>query len=103
MWIILIIVAIAAAAYFYFQGTKVPDTSALLQSADNPDVSAQVFSLLGQIQSLHIDTGLFTDPGYLTLRDYSVAIPSLNVGRVNPFAPLPGVVNHTDVSAVPAH
>lgn len=102
IWIIVIIVVIAACAYFYFQGTAVPDTSGLLQSADTADVSAQVLGLLNQIQSLQIDTGLFKDPGYLTLRDYSVPIPTQGVGRINPFAPIPGVTNHSLITGAPA-
>jgi hypothetical protein len=90
--IIGIVVVLAACVYFYFQGTSTSNVTGLLQAnGDTPDVSAQVTALFNQIQSLQIDATLFKDPGYLTLRDYSVKIPVLNVGRVNPFAPLPGV------------
>ncbi|MDE2041121.1 MAG: hypothetical protein KGI59_01905 [Patescibacteria group bacterium] len=88
--IILAVVAIGAVAYFYYQGTAAPASATLDQSPAN-DVSAQVIALLQQIQSLHIDTTLFSDPAYATLRDYSVPIQSENVGRVNPFAPVPGI------------
>ncbi len=93
IWVTIIIV-VAGIGYFYFYGGTTPASSGLVQtSAGNTsgsDVGAQVLTLLNQIQSLKIDTSIFSDPGYLTLRDYSVAIPPVNVGRPNPFAPLPG-------------
>ena len=92
-WIITIcVIVVAILVYFYFTGG--PSTSSnLLQgtAGSNADaVGAQVLTLLGQIKSLHIDSSLFKDPGYVMLRDNTVPIPSENVGRINPFAPLPG-------------
>ncbi len=90
--IIAIVVVLAASAYFYFQGTSTSNVSGLLQATgDTSDVSAQVTAILNQIKSLKIDTALFTDTGYVTLKDYSVPVPAQNVGRANPFAPIPGV------------
>jgi hypothetical protein len=92
-WIwIAIIVIVTVIGYFYFYGASAPAASPLVQSssADSEAVGSQVLTLLNQIQSLNIDTSIFSDPGFLTLRDYSVAIPPENVGRANPFAPLPG-------------
>ena len=93
IWVTVIIV-VAAIGYFYFTGSSAPASSTLVSSpeSDSAAVGAQVLSLLNQIQSLKIDTAIFSDPGYQTLRDYSVAIPPVNVGRPNPFAPLPGFV-----------
>jgi len=89
--IIAIVVIIGVIAYFYYQGTIAP-TSTTLSESDIADqaVGAQVLDLLHEINSLKIDTALFKDPAFLTLRDYTVIIPALPVGRVNPFAPLPG-------------
>jgi hypothetical protein len=97
-----VVIVIAAIGYFYFYGSSSSTTasSGLVQtsSGDSSDVGSQVLTLLNQINSLNIDTSLFTDPGYQTLRDYSVAIPSVNVGRPNPFAPLPGFSTTTSVA-----
>ena len=91
--IVISVLIVAVIAYFYYQGSKAP-ASQTLQS--QPDLAAQavgsqVLALLNQIQSLRIDTSIFKDPAYRTLRDYSVEIPAVPVGRSNPFAPLPGV------------
>ncbi len=85
---VIVAIIIVAIAYFYYTGTTATSTN--LVSSDNASVGTQVLGLLNQIQSLHIDNSVFTDPGYKTLRDFSVPIPTVDVGRPNPFAPLPG-------------
>ena len=90
IWVTVIIIA-AAIGYFYFYGSSTPPTTGLVQSgAAGSAIGSDVLTLLNQIQSLNIDTSIFSDSGYNTLRDYSVAIPSVNVGRPDPFAPIPG-------------
>lgn len=53
-------------------------------------VGAEVLVLLNRIDSLSIDPKFFNDQVYLSLVDYTVAIPTWSVGRDNPFAPLGG-------------
>ncbi len=92
--IIASIIIVALIAYFYYEGSIAVSNSSLTSSAVDADaqqVGLRVMALLNQIKSLKIDTALFRDPSYSTLRDYSVAIPQQNVGRPNPFAPLPGM------------
>lgn len=90
--IIVIILIVAAVVYFYFEGGTTAYTGSLLQgvSSDAGSVGSAELSLLDQLQSLKIDTTLFTTPAYATLQDYSVSIPTQNVGRANPFAPFSG-------------
>jgi hypothetical protein len=103
IWVTVIII-VAAVGYFYLSGSSATPNGALLSSSgpDSAVVGAQDLALLQQIQSLKIDTSIFSDPGYRTLRDYSVAIPSVNVGRPNPFAPLPGFSSSASAPAVGA-
>jgi glucose-6-phosphate isomerase len=88
-------IIIAAVVVTYIALSKGPaESDSLLQSQATPEaavVSARILNLLNQIKSLKIDTTLFTDPAYQTLVDYSVQIPPVDVGRPNPFAPIPGV------------
>jgi len=87
-WIgLVIIVVVAGIAYFYMSGSSANVSNSTLSSS-NAAVGAQVLGLLGQIQSLKIETGFFADATFKTLRDFSVPIPAVNVGRPNPFAPL---------------
>ena len=88
-----IIVAIVLAfilVYFYMSGGT-PAASTLVAGNPYGAVGSAELSLLNQVRSLKIDTALFTDPAFRSLVDFSVAITPENVGRPNPFAPLPGV------------
>ncbi len=90
---VIIIVAVAI-AYFFYMGNKAPSGQSLLETQVTPEANAassRILALLNQIRSLKIDTEIFDDPVYQTLIDYSVAIPDVPVGRLNPFAPIPGV------------
>ena len=94
LWIAVAVIVLAAVGYFYYKGVSSGSSSSagvVEQGPDTSTVGSQVLSLLSQIKSLKIDTSLFGDPAYQTLRDYSVPIPSVPVGRLNPFAPLPGL------------
>lgn len=89
------IIAIAGAVYFFFMGRSTPGEVGSLEEQTDPEIqasAARVLVLLNQINSIKIDPAFFTSPEYQTLRDYSIAIPTLPVGRPNPFAPLPGSV-----------
>ncbi len=98
--VLITIVAIVAIGYFYIEGNPLASSSSSLEAQPaSDDVSGRVLSLLQQIKSLHINTKLFKDQGYQTLRDYSVVIPTQDVGRSNPFAPLPGVSTAGTASA----
>lgn len=91
--VIVILLVVAVTVYFYFQGGSAPaGAGSLLESSPSTvqNVGSAELALLSQIQSLKIDTSLFTTPAYATLQDYSVDIPSQTVGRPNPFAPFPG-------------
>ncbi|MBU6231877.1 MAG: hypothetical protein KGI45_00865 [Patescibacteria group bacterium] len=87
---VIVIIVIAALGYFYYEGTIPAVGGNVSISPEDQAVATQVLSLLSQMQSLRIDTSLFNDPAYKTLQDDTVPIPALNVGRPNPFAPIPG-------------
>ncbi len=93
IFIIVGIIALVGLAYLYISGGKEPAAQGLLSEQVTPEAtlaSGRVLQLLNQIQALHIDGSIFTDPAYQTLVDYTVVIPEQGVGRPNPFAPIPG-------------
>ncbi|MBP6904608.1 MAG: hypothetical protein KBB91_00940 [Candidatus Pacebacteria bacterium] len=51
-------------------------------------VTSEFSNLLSTIKSISIDTTIFSDPSYRSLRDYPVALGTEMVGRPNPFAPV---------------
>jgi hypothetical protein len=91
---IIIVVAVLATIYFYYNGRNPSTSSETLSvetSREEEVIINRIMSLLGQINSLNIDASLFASPSFQTLKDYSVQIPPVEVGRDNPFAPLPGM------------
>ncbi len=91
--VLVVILAFVVAMYFYTAGGKTPEGGSLLSSPSGVDssVGAQELALLKQVQSINIDAKFFTSPLYASLVDYSQSIPDRQVGRSNPFAPVPGV------------
>lgn len=79
--------------FFYWNGNSLPAGPSSLQVAGaDANIGANVLKLLNQIKSLKIDTTIFENKAYQTLQDNTVQIPPVNVGRQNPFAPIPGTV-----------
>ena len=90
---IVIVILVFTLVYFYMSGgssSALDNSGTLSAGSAYGSVGSSELSLLNQVRSLKIDTALFKDPVFLSLQDYSVAIPTENVGRPNPFAPLPG-------------
>ena len=90
---LILIVVVALGLFFYFKGSPKDSGSSLitsgsLESADAQAAADRVLSLLNQISSLRIDDSIFKSAAYLSLKDYTIAVPEQNVGRVNPFAPI---------------
>jgi len=93
-WIMIagIILVALVAYYFFFANAPLSTDAGTLQAQSGGNVvGAQVLTLLNQIQSLRINTTLFKSAAFQSLQDYSVQVPPQNIGRPNPFAPLPGV------------
>lgn len=94
--VLAIIVLIAVIFYFYWTGNNTSENLTLQEiSIANQATGVRVLNLLNEISSLNIDSSFFNSPVYQTLRDYSVEIPPLPVGRPNPFASVPGLVTQT--------
>ena len=94
--ILAIVVFIAVIFYFYWTGNNTSESLTLQEiSSANQATGVRVLNLLNEISSLNIDSSFFNSPVYQTLRDYSVEIPPLPVGRPNPFATVPGLVTQS--------
>lgn len=91
---IVIVVLLFLLVYFYMSGSSTP-TGTLIAGSPYGAVGSSELALLNQVRSLKIDTTLFNDPAFRSLVDYSVEITPENVGRPNPFAPLPGMPSPT--------
>ena len=57
------------------------------EGSDSVAVTELLLMLKG-LEALSLDTSIFTDRAYRSLRDYSVIIDAVPQGKENPFAPL---------------
>jgi hypothetical protein len=91
--IILIVVTlvIAAGAYWYFftgTGNEPPLTATVSSQGGS---QAQFQTLVGELQPISFDTSIFSDPGFMALVDLATPVTPEAAGRLDPFAPVPGV------------
>lgn len=91
----IVLVILAVIVYFYFKGGEKPASTDGLVPAIDPEFSQRsekLLSLLAQVQSIKIDVQFFKSPLYQSFVDHSVEIPEQEVGRDDPFAPIPGLI-----------
>lgn len=92
------VVVIGALMFFYTKGSPT-DNESSLESSRSPEslatdaIGSKALVLLNQVSSLKIDASIFNSQVYQSLVDYSVQIPTQNVGRPNPFSPFYTPVN----------
>lgn len=101
-YIILFVVVIGALLfYFYTTGIATPESISLQEvSVADQASGVRVLNLLNEISMLRIDNAFFNEAAYRTLRDYTVEIPTLPVGRPNPFSPVAGMVSSGSAPAI---
>lgn len=88
-------VGILAAVYFYMKGSGTSSSTATLvsQSAVDTTIGNKELVLLNQVKSINIDAAFFNNGMYQSLVDMTQAVPSVDIGRPDPFAPVPGLVS----------
>lgn len=88
--IIVVTLLLVGGAYWYFAGQS--DTQAPLTASmgfDNP-AQTQFQELVSQLLPISFNTGIFSDPRFTSLVDLATPIVPESIGRVDPFAPIPG-------------
>lgn len=97
---LVILVAIIVAGYFY--ATRDRSTDVLLTSVysntGSSTVQTNLLTVLRQLRTLRLDDAIFSDPVWLSLRDFGQTLSPQPSGRVNPFAPL-GTSDSSTVSS----
>ncbi len=89
-YIALAIVVVGAGLYFLW-GRPASDS---VVTADVTPQSSQEATFLGlatELDAVTLDSGIFNDPRFTTLKDIHTTIISEPIGRRDPFANLPGV------------
>ena len=89
-----IIVAIAIPAliigvFLYWKGKETTDEYLTVvvpsYTVDDTSAGGRVKQALQSLRTISFDTGLFTDPKFLSLEEQTVSLPTATVGRANPF------------------
>jgi hypothetical protein len=98
--IVVIAVIIFAVSYFGNSSTTAAPTPGLTSSASTTAIpggpasdpaagdASQFSTLLSTINSITLDTSIFSSPAYLALEANPVVLGTAVIGRVNPFAPI---------------
>ena len=85
---IVVLVLLIGAAWWEFTGSSssapVLSTSASATSTED----AQLVSTLLQLQAVTLNGTILSDPGFLSLQDFTTQVISQPLGRPNPFAPI---------------
>jgi len=88
-WIVIgIVIMIAFGIYSYlFKGKDEAPLTAETVTAASPE-DQDLIALLLELRSISLDEGIFTNPAFHSLQDFSQELVPEAVGRPNPFAPL---------------
>lgn len=87
--ILILIIALAGLAYFYFSGSPKDSSTQLVsgdvQASDVTNEVTRIITLLNQTSSLRIDPAIFNSSVYKSLVDHTVSVVEQPVGKPNPF------------------
>jgi hypothetical protein len=75
-------------AYQYFFPAEAPLTTTSYPEGSGGDVGGDVLSFLTELKKIRLDQGVFNDPVFEALTDFSTELGHEDAGRDNPFAPL---------------
>lgn len=84
-----ILTVLLIVAYFVmFAGGGDGDVVTVASQDPTFAVSEDLIKTLSSLNTIKLDESIFSDPAFVSLSDFGVAIPSQPIGRRNPFAPL---------------
>ena len=102
---IAVIIVLLIVAYYYF-GSGPSSPAPILSDSTTPS-SDTLLSTLDELQSISLNSAVFSNPSFQSLKDDTVTLPSVPSGRQNPFAPVAGIVAPSSLAQtsvpVPAH
>lgn len=90
IFIIITALALAGGAYWHFftgDGNQPP----LTKSVEENQTQTQFKTLVSELQSISFDTSIFSNPNFMALTDLATQVTPEESGRLDPFAPIPGV------------
>jgi hypothetical protein len=87
--IVLVIAGVGFFGYSYLTRKSVTGDPLIQQDSINTSqMGAEILSALNQLKTLKLDSSIFQDKVFMSLRDFSKPLNAEPVGRVNPFSPI---------------
>lgn len=94
------LILLFALGVYLFSGKKSEPALEKVETTPlDTEVGRELLSTLALLKSTKLDTGVFTDPVFESLRDFGVEIAAQPLGRRNPFAPFAGSASNAARSA----
>ena len=90
---LIVMVAFIFGAYFLLTPNQGSVISEVAQA--NRAETQRTVNMLNDLQDIKIDTTIFEDPTFTSLRDEESNLPEYEIGKVNPFEPLPTSTRRT--------
>lgn len=84
---------VAAGAYWYFF-TGTGNEPPLATTEPSSQAQVQFETLVSQLQPISFNTGIFSDARFNALVDIATPVAPESAGRLDPLAPIPGVIGH---------
>jgi hypothetical protein len=90
---ILIIISafVVVAGVYWYYSTQTENEPPLTTGTAENLAQARFQSLVRELQSVSFDTSIFSNPNFKALIDLATPIMPETAGRIDPFAPVPGV------------
>ncbi len=96
--IIIVGVAIVALIAWYSLSSSSSSPEPLLTTTTADSGDQELLQSLETLKAINLDTTIFSNPAYLSLKDFSTQIVLEPIGRSDPFAPLSVSVAPTSAS-----
>ncbi|MDO8492238.1 MAG: hypothetical protein Q7S34_01175 [bacterium] len=75
-------------SYKYFFPAQAPLTEVTYSTGQGGEVGSEVLSFLLELKKIRLDQGIFNNPIFEKLKNFSTELGQEPIGRNNPFAPL---------------
>ncbi len=85
---VVLLVVIAGAGYYYMNSGYEVISVDIINPGESGVIGQDIIILAERLNSLSIDTTIFSDPLLTNLEDFSMPLFSESQGRPNPFAPI---------------
>lgn len=88
---LIIVTLVVAAGAYWFTSTGKGEQPALTTSSSQNAAQTQFQVLVSELKPISFNSAIFSDPNFMSLVDITTPVTPETPGRIDPFAPIPGV------------